>query len=121
VKWIGQGLLIGLVVFLARFGMEMLKKNGVEDDAPISGGTRTAFLESSLEACLKNDDLKGQPAVAIQQYCTCYTHNLVDRITNERLAGWKNSDQNAVKASMEPDMEKAAEPCVVFFKTGQSK
>lgn len=120
-KWIWQGLFLGLIVFVVRYGIEMARMNDVDDAATINGGARTAFLEGAIEACLKNEDLKGQPTVAIQQYCTCYSNGMADRITNKQMKSWAHIDQSAIRASMEPVMEKAAQPCVVFFSNTSQK
>jgi GYF domain 2 len=85
------------------------------DKVGLTGKARSAFIESSVNACLKaqNDPAnKDIPTWKLTEYCKCYASALVDKVSNNELLSLAKKDQSTWLVAMQPKIDAAADSCL---------
>jgi hypothetical protein len=85
------------------------------DQVGLTGKARSAFVESSVDACLtQNNDPanKDIPAWKITKYCNCYSSTLADNVSRNELRSLPTNDQSRWLGAMQPKIDAAADSCL---------
>jgi hypothetical protein len=105
----------GIAVPIVVLGLGLLTYKyatlGMENDIEgLTGRTRSAFVESSLAACLKSKP--GNISTSkITEYCNCYASALADKVSNNELISLGKKDQSTWLVTMQPKIDAAADAC----------
>src|SRR5262249_51723471 len=86
------------------------------DEVGLTGKARSAFIESSVNACLKaqNDHPANKDIQTwkITEYCKRYSSTLAAKVSNNELRSLAKKDQNSWLVAMQPKIDAAADSCL---------
>ena len=98
-------LAVGLILLTYRYAT-------IDDKEGLIGKTRSDFVESSVDACLKDPTANGVEASVLKEYCNCYSSTLADKISINELRSLAKKDQNTWLTAMQPKIDAAASACL---------
>jgi GYF domain 2 len=98
-------LAVGLILVTYRYAT-------LGDKEGLIGKTRSDFVESSLDACLKDPTANSVEPSVLKEYCNCYSSSLADKISINDLRSLAKKDQNTWLTAMQPKIDAAASACL---------
>jgi len=106
---------LGIAVPIIALGLGLLGYKyatlGSDDNVEgLTGKARSAFVETSIDTCVKQADKSFSPEI-ISQYCRCYANGMADRLSKNELKLLTNMKQAEALAAMQPKIDAAADVC----------
>jgi hypothetical protein len=77
----------------------------------LTARTRSAFVDTAIDTCVKQSDNKNFSAEKIAQYCRCYANGMADRVSINELKYIHNMKQEQAQAALQPKIDAADNAC----------